>query len=103
MRMQLDRRSDLARRAEDALVVAFPLLGAVYLALEWGLTRLMGGYWGGLAAIALAAAPAASLVRLAFGGRTPRQAFRDGIWFGCAVSVMYAWAFTSPFVSLPGF
>lgn len=47
MRMQLDRRSDLARRAEDALVVAFPLLGAVYLALEWGLTRLMGGYWGG--------------------------------------------------------
>ncbi|MFN8570524.1 MAG: hypothetical protein U0132_00630 [Gemmatimonadaceae bacterium] len=58
---------------------------------------------GGLVAIVAAAVPAASLVRLAQTGRSPRQAVRDGMWLGCAVAVVYAWVFTAPFVSLPGF
>ena len=103
MQFQLDRRSDAAREAECVLVPAVPLTGALYLVLDWGLSAALGGYWGGLLAIALATTPLTALFRLAFAGRTPRQAVRDGVWSGMAVALLYAWVFTAPFVSLPGF
>ena len=103
MRFQLDQRSEVAHAAERRLVPAIPLTGVLYLLLDWGLTGLIGGYWGGLVAIALATMPVAALFRLAFSGRTPRQAVQDGVWSGIGVALIYAWVFTAPFVSLPGF
>lgn len=102
MHFQLDRRTAPAQAAERMLVPAVPVTAAVYLVLDWGLTGVMGGYWGGLVAIAMATAPLTALFRLAFAGRTPRQAIRDGVWSGMAVAILYAWVFTAPFISLPG-
>ncbi len=103
MHFQLDRRSEAAQVAERALVPAIPLTGILYLLLEWGLARMIGGYWGGLLAIAVATTPLTALFRVAFAARTPRQAVRDGMCCGVAVALLYAWVFTAPFVSLPGF
>lgn len=77
--------------------------GAAYLLLDGLLSRMLGAYWGGLAAIVLATIPPASLLRVAWSGRTPRQAVRDGIWCGLAVAGVYAWVFTAPFISPPSF
>lgn len=103
MHFQLERRSEAAQAAEHLLVPAVPLTGVLYLLLDWGLARLLGGYWGSLLAIMVSTAPLTALFRVACAGRTPRQAARDGIWCGLAVAGLYAWVFTAPFVSLPGF
>lgn len=103
MQFQLDRRSEAAHAAERALVPAVPLTGVLFLLLDWGLTQVIGGYWGGLMAIALATTPLTALFRVALAGRTPRQAVRDGVWCGIAVALLYAWVFTAPFVSVQWF
>jgi hypothetical protein len=103
MHFQLDRRSEAAQTAERALVPAVVLTGVLYLLLDWGLARMLGGYWGGLLAIAVATTPLTALFRVALAGRTPRQAVKDGVACGIAVALLYAWVFTAPFVSLPGF
>ncbi|MFN8582072.1 MAG: hypothetical protein U0163_14005 [Gemmatimonadaceae bacterium] len=102
MHMQLDRRPAAAHRAEAMLPVTALTSTTIYLGLDWVASRVVGGYWGGLAAIALATIPVAAVARLARGTRTPRQALWDAVAFGCAVAGIYAWVFTAPFVSLPG-
>lgn len=103
MHFQLDRRPDVAQAAERALVPAVPLTAIMYLLLDWALARMIGTYWGGLLAIAMATTPLTALFRVAFAGRTPRQAVRDGVCCGVAVALLYAWVFTAPFISLPEF
>ncbi len=103
MPLQFDRRSGAAHAAERVLVAAVPLTGGLYLLLDWGLAPVIGGYWGGLLAIAVATTPLTALLRVAYAGRTPRQAVRDGAWCGIAVALLYAWVFSAPFISLPGF
>jgi hypothetical protein len=103
MHFQLDRRSEAAQAAERALVPAVVLTGVLYLLLDWGLAPMLGGYWGGLLATLVATTPLTALFRVAFAGRTPRQAVTDGAVCGIAVALLYAWVFTAPFVSIPGF
>ena len=103
MRFSFDVRPARARRLETVLLATVPLGAAAFPLLDAGFGRVVGGFWGTIAAIVVVASPLAALQRAAFGGRTPRQAVAEGVVCGIGVAFLYGWVFAAPFITPPGF
>ena len=103
MRFSFDRRPAPARRLETVLLVLLPVGAALFPVLDAAFGRVVGDFWGTMAAIVVIASPLVAVQRIAFGGRTPRQAAAEGLACGVAVAFLYGWVFAAPFVTLPGF
>jgi hypothetical protein len=103
MHFTLDRRTARQRQASRALAGAVPVAAAVFWVLPNLLTAAVGSYWNEPLAIVIAVTPLAALHRVASAGRTPRQAVLEGIAGGAAAALLYAWVFTAPWLSAPGY
>ena len=103
MHFSLDRRTSRQRQASRALAGAVPLAAALFWVLPDRLTAVVGIYWNEPLAILIALSPLAALHRMASAGRTPRQAVVEGIAGGAAAALLYAWVFTAPWISAPGY
>ena len=103
MHFTLDRRTTRQRQAWRALAGAVPLAAAVFWVLPNLLTPVVGTYWNEPLAILIAVSPLAGLHRVASASRTPRQAVMEGIAGGAAAALLYAWVFTAPWISAPGY
>lgn len=103
MHFTLDRRTSRQRQASRVLAGAVPLAAALFWVLPDPLTAVVGIYWNEPLAILIAVSPLAALHRMASAVRTPRQAVVEGISGGAAAALLYAWVFTAPWISAPGY
>jgi hypothetical protein len=103
MHFTLDRRTLRQRQASRALFGAVPLAAALFWVLPDRLTGVVGIYWNEPLAILIAVSPLAALHRVSSAGRTSRQAVVEGIAGGAAAALLYAWVFTAPWISAPGY
>jgi hypothetical protein len=90
---RFDRRSPRQRRAADLLVVVAALGAVAYPVLDRLLTRTLGGMWGVLVALFLVGSPLATVWRVVWADRGPRQALLDGVALAAAGAALYFWTF----------
>jgi len=93
---EFDRPSARAERARTALPWFALVAAATFMLLDALLTRVLGGFWGLLLAIALVAAPVAALYRVSLGVTTLRRAVAEGLGVGILAPAIYAWIFGGP-------
>ena len=103
MHFTLDRRTLRQRQASRALFGAVPLAATLFWVLPDRLMGVVGIYWNEPLAILIAVSPLAALHRVSSAGRTSRQAVVEGIAGGAAAALLYAWVFTAPWISAPGY
>jgi hypothetical protein len=90
---RFDRRSGRQRAARQALLPAVAASVPCYLLLDAVGTRMLGGFWGVVAALAAVGIPLGALWWAGETGQRPRQAWRAGIALTLAAIVLYTWVF----------
>lgn len=88
-----DRRNARQRRARQALLPALALSAPCYALLDVAGTRLFGGFWGVLLALAAVGTPLGALWWMSETGQRPRQAWRAGAGLALAAIALYAGVF----------